>query len=100
MAVTDAISSGLNSAASTVGWRVSTASHAYQSLSSGASGMGDALDNLLAQVPAMLLVFPSAKVPIPVATIPIMFNPEKLKFDKSVHWHEIRTAKRNAPTAR
>lgn len=100
MAVADSITTGLNSAASSVGSGVSSASNAYQSLSNSGSGIGEALDNLLAQVPAMLLVFPSAKVPIPIATIPIMFNPEKLSFNKTTHWHEIRTAKRNAPTAR
>lgn len=100
MSVTDSITSGLNSAASTVGSGMSSVTSAYQNFGNSDTGVGAALDNLLAQVPAMLLVFPSAKVPIPVATIPIMFNPEKLSFQKSVHWHEIRTPKRNAPTAR
>lgn len=73
-------------------------------LLSTASSMGadkpTGLSGLMAQVPAMLLVFPSPKVPVPVVSMPCLYKPEKLSFSKSMNWTEIKTAKRNAPTAR
>lgn len=73
------------------------------SLTGGGSGSAsaalDVVDTALSHVPSMLLVFPSPKVPVPVATIPCIFNPEKLRFSKTMNWIQTNTAKRNAPTA-
>ena len=55
------------------------------------------LSGILAQVPAMMLIFPSPKIPIPVAFIPCMYKPEKLKFTKSMNWDEEPMALRNSP---
>ena len=57
------------------------------------------LSSILAQVPAMLLIFPSPKIPLPIAALPCLFKPEKLKFRKGTTWNEEHTAARNAPTS-
>lgn len=71
---------------------------------SAASAMGadkpTGIKGFMAQVPAMLLVFPSPKVPVPVVAMPCLYKPEKLSFSKSMNWTELKTPKRNAPTAR
>ncbi len=59
-----------------------------------------AVDTMLEQVPAMLVVFAKPELPIPFATIPCMFKPETLKYSKRSSWKETKTAKRNAPSAR
>jgi nucleoid-associated protein YgaU len=59
-----------------------------------------AVDTMLEQVPAMLVVFAKPELPIPLATIPCMFKPETLKYSKRNTWKETETAKRNAPSAR
>ncbi len=78
----------------------SGASGALDKVSQAGAPIVAGLDIVLEQVPAMLVAFASPKVPVPFATIPILFNPEKLKFDKSANWRERKSSKRNAPTAR
>lgn len=63
-------------------------------------GVVDTIDSALSYVPAMLVAFLKPTIPVPFASIPILLNPEKLKFDKSMKWTEVQTPQRNAPTAR
>lgn len=49
------------------------------------SGITDVIDSALAYVPAMLLVFLKPEIPVPIP-LPILFNPEKLSFSRSVSW--------------
>jgi hypothetical protein len=55
-------------------------------LATAGAAIEDAL-SFLEYVPAMLLIFPSAKVPVPIP-VPIMFKPEKLSFSKGAGWRQ------------
>jgi nucleoid-associated protein YgaU len=93
MTVANDIASGLSK-------MKSGAQGAFDKVSKVAAPITAGLDTVLEQVPAMLVCFVSPKVPVPFASIPIMFNPEKLKFSKQSKWLKTKTAKRNAPTSR
>jgi len=93
MTVANEIASGLSK-------MKSGAQGALDKVSKAAAPVVEGLDMVLEQVPAMLVCFVSPKVPVPFAAIPIMFNPEKLKFSKQSKWLKTKTAKRNAPTSR
>lgn len=72
---------------------------AFTSLTSAlGSGITDAIDSALAYVPAMLLVFLEPKVPVPIP-LPILFNPEKLSFNRSVTWTPSSSGFHNTPEA-
>jgi nucleoid-associated protein YgaU len=62
------------------------------------SGLTDAIDSVLAFVPATLMIFLEPKVPIPIP-LPILFNPEKLSFSRSVTWRDKLNGARNTPKA-
>jgi hypothetical protein len=92
----DMINSQQRNAASAMG-ADSASTPTDDSFIGGALG---AIRGALAVVPAMLLVFPSPKIPVPVLTIPCLYKPEKLSYSKSTNWNEVKTPKRNAPKAR
>jgi nucleoid-associated protein YgaU len=61
------------------------------------SNVMDTIDSgIAAYVPAMLLIFPSPTVPVPIP-FPIFFNPEKLSFSKGAKWTGDVTTERSAP---
>lgn len=62
------------------------------------SGITDVIDSGLAYVPAMLLVFLKPEIPVPIP-LPILFNPEKLSFSRSVTWRDKINGARNTPKA-
>lgn len=73
-------------------------SSATTSLQGAGGGVMDTIDaGIAAYVPASLLIFPSPKVPVPIAPLPILFNPETLSFSKSTRWTAKASVERNAP---
>jgi nucleoid-associated protein YgaU len=70
-------------------------------VATGATAVGGAWEvvtSFLSAVPAMLLVFPSTKVPVPIP-LPLQFKPEELSFSKRNHWIKKNGALKNAPDA-
>jgi nucleoid-associated protein YgaU len=71
---------------------------ARTAVGTAATAVGGALEvatSFLSAVPAMLLVFPSTKVPIPIP-MPLQFKPEELTFSKAGKWIQKPGSLKNA----